>query len=587
MGNRCCGERGAKRSTAQLKLLEQAACKRRFQVPAPPIGAAGGTASFYALALEVGDPNAGQQWLGKDLQHAFDELEFYEAAAAFRGDPQWRLLDHMIEYVGVLQEFPVLWPNGLTISLDLLVLRSLIEGFQRPRLLDLKIGAKTSSANWKGKSALASWRQGMLDFLTNSSSEGLRLEGFMSPPDWLGSEDPLHDLGGSGVWSPVRLKRARRLALQRMPTSEVLTAFVDFRLEPGAAEPGAARLLPVEHGEAAALDVVWQVAQLLRACAELPVPQKWVGSSVAVTADAAGAPLRPAPGDSLSVKGNGQFARVHIFDWGRSELNTPDLHKAMLEEERQDRASYWDLYQAGIARLVWEAARVYWNSFCVPRWSTMRITVFDFDSHTQNDRLGVAKMALPADCGESGVVVLPLLTDEGKPALGRGGELATITVSLAYAQCPEPSRLAGIWRIQVVSAANLPAGDVSLTGKSSDPFAVVALLEDPADTKAACAAAHVRRAQARTSVVESTLDPTWGEVLEFAVARPTAEGAGLAALVEALATGGLGDRLAAALPPPQELGSADGEEGDCAAQAEFLQVLFTCWPTPKLEEFLK
>jgi len=307
-----------------------------------------------------------------------------------------------------------------------------------------------------------------------------------------------------------------------------------------------------------AAGLVRELGRILRACRELPVPQKWVGSSVALVAEAGAAAARPQSGAPASALGH-PF-RVVLFDWGRSELNTPASQEALSAEGRQDREEYWALYQVGLGRLYWEAARFYWNDYCAAEWSRMRITVYDYDSQTKDDLLGIAEVALPAGEGRE-ALKLPLQNEQGGPVKGKNGFAAEVKIEVSFATYPAPSRLRGAWRVRVCAATHLPAGDVGITASSSDPFAVVALLEPPG------ANGGGRRAQALTAVVAATLNPEWNEDFEFPVVQAEDTQvkaqddslAGEAALLAALGSGlgplGPGD-LPGLLPAPRELGSS-------------------------------
>lgn len=538
--------------------------------------------------MELADSSApADAWIGKDLNHAFDELGFYAAAKSLRDEVQWPLLDFMIEYGGALPDFPVRRDRDgeETRNLDLLVLRNITEGMLKPRLLDFKIGERTSAPNWMGKSSYRSLKQDVIDGHTNSATEGVRLEGFLNPPEWLLSEDPLQDVGGGSWWSCSSAKKAKRAKYQRMPTSDVLVALLDLRgcgdpadgLD-GDAQPLAAGLPDAELSEAALLHVVGELRAIYEACGEVPVPQKWIGSSIALALEAGIA----APGSSTSAPGGGRGVRVRTFDWGRSELNTPSAHKALPAEAQEDRALFWALYVAGAGRLLWEATRLYWNSFCVAAWGTLRVAVHDYDSQTANEFLGLAEVPLPAPArgGKACEVLeraLPLLSRSGAPVKGKGGRQSTVTLSARFVDPASPAstaRFRGGWRVRVESAANLPVGDFT----TSDAFAVVSVLEAAAAGAEAPGAGGGRRAQGRTAVVPSTLDPVWGEGLFFPVAHAPPPGeastdaAGEAALWSAVAPGRAPGDLGAMLPAPQVLGSVGGgEQHEEAALARFLE----------------
>jgi len=65
---------------------------------------------------------------------------------------------------------------------------------------------------------------------------------------------------------------------------------------------------------------------------QVPVPQKWLGSSVALLFDAGEAPER---GAALEAAASG--AGVYIFDWGRSELLSTEGYNKLEDAEKEDR----------------------------------------------------------------------------------------------------------------------------------------------------------------------------------------------------------------------------------------------------------
>jgi len=532
------------------KLMDESLCKRTFLKPCTPIGAAGGTADFFTLTPTDAD-NPGEEWLGKDLSRAFDELGFYSDVQKFRGKEKWELLNAMIEYAGVLKEYPCRFSDYDTQIVDLLVMRSMLESLQQARLLDIKVGAKTADANWKGKSRFGAWQQGVVDNVTNSVVEGVRLEGFMNPPAWVDSEDPLLDIGGSW-FGQTTYKRAKRVSFQRFTMAEVLHACFDLRQTLTTKSGNCNRRLSTKTGvwedalavseytEMVSLSVLRQLSEILRDCAKLPIPQKWIGSSVAIVLEVNCTPPRVketngastgASNDSVNTESTDEWVnrrtRVCLFDWGRSELNTPEMHEKLEAEDKENRAGFWTLYQDGISTLLFEATRHYYNRFCVEEWTKLELVVYDYDSQTSNDFLGRAELELPtmADASSSLDKTLDLKDSQGKPILGAGDTPSTVELSLKFTDFPAPSRMKGAWLIQLKSAKDLLAGDVGFFSSSSDPMAVITL----SDKKG-------RRMSARTSVVETNLEPTWEEVLEFPVAKTQAgaNDASDAALMQAM-----------------------------------------------------
>lgn len=578
MGAICSWERV--KTEKQERLIQKAQTTRTFREPARVIGRAGGTASLYKLETLDG-PTLHEDWLGKDLERAYDELEFYEIAKYLPQEICWSVTSHFIQYGGVLGNFPVGWSNGETRNKDLLVMRSLVEGFAGPRLLDLKIGAKTSDANWMGKSSLHSRKQDVIDRRTNSAVEGLRLEGFLNPPPWIDSEDPMQDL-----WfyptspSSKSGKKAKRLAFQRKSTSDILLAAIDLR-SAGASLSGSASggqkdaassrcLCASEYGELVILEIIRKLRSILGACLQIPVPQKWIGSSVAICLDASTALPRPDRGGSVTSVLDGR-CRIVLFDWGRSELNTPVNHASLQADVRQNRADFWALYLCGLCRLLWEASRIYWNTFCVAKWHTLRIKVWDYDSSNDNDFLGEASMSMPDAVGSfSGSLTL---TDAfQKPVIGADGQKSQVSLEISFHACPLPSRMQGLWNVRLLCAKHLKAADPTLISKrTSDPFAVV-MVEESTGCQ--------RKAQARSNTVIADLNPVWEESFEFPVVAGEdmtngTDGcslSGCAALCEALtlsiSPSGMADALSTSLSAPKELGRPATDDGQLVPPEE-------------------
>merc|ERR1719498_2062614 len=114
----------------------------------------------------------------------------------------------------------------------------------------------------------------------------------------------------------------------------------------------------MELAEIVCNEVVRRLVRLAIACRLLIVPQKWIGSSVALAFDAGQTPARSVPEADIR-----EAVKVHIFDWGRSELNSLETHEKLSAKDAKDRAKFWTFYTGGIDRLAFEAARLYHNRF--------------------------------------------------------------------------------------------------------------------------------------------------------------------------------------------------------------------------------
>lgn len=473
-----------------------------FVTPVERLGVSGGTAPFFALKLR--SPQAGQSasyWIGKDLSRATDEIGFYEQRMAMSKAGSHGMssaFGFMFDYAGVL-ECNEAGVDESTPRLQLLVLHNLRDGCRHLRMLDIKVGEKTAAAGWQGKSWFAAMKQSVVDGFTNSQAEGFRLEGFDGQPPSLKSMDPLIDIGGVEGKSKSLSKKAMRLMLQRMPAAEMFMLLMDVHQEPPDVEDVSITLTPSELSEIVMSHMVTRLVDLAVACRQVPAPQKWIGSSVALGFDSGYLPPRDASLEEVS-----KAVRVNIFDWGRSELNSLDRHTALSAEDQQDRLDFWKFYSGGIDRLAWEAARFHWHRFCnTTGWSLATLTVYDFDSSSANDYIGQVVIPLRPQPEST----MHLLDQGGVPVRGTRGaaESASITYSVAWREFPTGSRLRGAWRIHVRRAERLPGMDLSGT---SDPF--VSITVESSD--------GLRRTQQSSCVVARNLNPVWDETFEFPVA---------------------------------------------------------------------
>jgi len=343
----------------------------------------------------------------------------------------------------------------------------------------------------------------MGDFFTNSHVEGIRCEGFLSPPPALLSEDPLNDLRDVFLFNERFQERATRLALQRMETWSLLLMFFDFRKACEDTDIESC-LGSAEYTELAELAVVRKAAALLRACDAVPVPQKWVGSSIGVVADAGAAPPRDNPEIWID-----EHVSLKLFDWGRSELNTAADHALLTQQEIDDRQCFWKMYQESVGHFLWECSRLYWNNFCHQNWTSVKFNIYDFDSATENDFMGCAVL----DLVESEEVVWSTLQifNNGNVVCGEAGYESKVTIGVSYVKTPKPSRIQGVWRIHVKSAAYLPVLDPL---GSSDPFVIVSL------HRSVNGVIVLSQVSAQTCVISTNLNPEWNEIFEFATVWP-------------------------------------------------------------------
>lgn len=531
-----------------------------FETPVKRIGVSGGTAPFFKLVQKDG---GGTYWIGKDLSHAMDEVDFYEGIVKLRQQKQvtakqdtcgiMPLLPFMFEYSGVIsvpeagkEDEP---PRAL------LVMRNLFDGCKQLRMLDIKIGEKTACAGWQGKSRMRALKQSMLDGMTNSVQEGFRAEGFDGEPETLISMDPLMDVGGSEGKSKKTVKKARRLMLQRMPGAEMLRHLIDVHQIPRA--EGSELLLPSEYGEAVLWEIVRRMVGLSIACRRVDVPQKWLGSSVALGFDAGSLPSRTDSMEKIRER-----AKVYVFDWGRSELNSLEHHKQLTDADQADRREYWNLYCNSIDRLAWETVRCYRHRFCnVEEWESIELICYDFDSMTDNDFLGRAVL----DLKPMEPTAVTLLTNSNAPVRTGllGGTTAKLMVSIEpFRELPASSNLRGVWKITVESGEALPNSPAC-----PDPFVTII-------AKSKGGGPDLKFKQI-SCVKQNTREPVWSETFELPIMRK--DSVGLAgALNEALE--GLAAVDLTPMTPHEDVQDADELKAFCewkkhvdAAMAKTLQ----------------
>lgn len=502
-----------------------------FESPVKRLGVSGGTAAFFALQVrpvEGAPATPAGYFIGKDLCRAEDEVVFYEEILNC-GRQHGRggmgpILDFMFEYLGVL----TCNVEGDSHPKELLVLQNLRNGFECPRMLDVKVGQKTASSNWRGKSRLRALRQDMVDGHTNSACEGFRLEGFDNPPPTLDSCDPLLDVGRVGplgnipVGDKAKLrKKALRMMMQRMRAGEMFMHFLDVHHSAFNQATLDSEFCPTEASELMLHEIVLRLVALSIALRTSPVPQKWVGSSVALVFDTAKVFLRS---DERQCR---LCVRVNIFDWGRSEFNVAERHSTLKMKERSDREEFWRYYKGGIDRLSWEAARAYWNRFSnADAWGELTIAIYDFDALSANDFIGKLRVPFRETNGvvHSGLAgqdansLISAATNSAssirnfKSFLGRNKSQAsrasdnrpTISYSMTYERLPTGGRLSGLWRVCILEAKNLPACD---TWGTSDPFCVVSATSE--DGKQILT--H------QTNVIARDKNPRWNETFDFPV----------------------------------------------------------------------
>uniref|UniRef100_A0A7S4L090 C2 domain-containing protein n=1 Tax=Guillardia theta TaxID=55529 RepID=A0A7S4L090_GUITH len=477
------------------------------------MGVSGGTASLFEV-LDGKETKDGERsrWIGKDISHAVDEVGFYEKAQAMKDQPGWGVLSYTFESLGV-QDLPCTSSDGSEDlgTKKLLILHNLHHRMKKLRMQDVKIGKYTADADWMGKSKTAAFRNNIVDDITNSGKEGYRLEGFDSMPSSLETLDPSLEMGKTS--SPEKeKKKIRRLQFQRLSAEKFLNFLLDLAdVEERSIEVTLSR---EEFAEAVLRNILKQMSDLCRYFEQVPVPQKWIGSSVALGFDVFQLPTRDESGLREMIK-----VIVNIFDWGRSELLQESEFNALSQKDQQDRREFWSHYKAGIYRLYYELARIYQNRYTSTALQHLRIVVSDYDAMSNDDAIGECVISMKET---GGMIEVPLVT--GKKLLTVKGEQSKISVKIEKRTSPpvagKGSRFASGWLVTIGGINVIPNEDrmrgmLDSSVNHSDPFLIVEALEQADSSQ--------RVSFRRSRCIMNNDRPTWNEVFEFPEARSDAE----------------------------------------------------------------
>ena len=522
-----------------------------FESPAEGLSTSGGTAAFYKLKLTP-EGIAGVRsrelpsfrnrvidetyWIGKDLSHASDEKDFYLQVLQIRNEykaGQTQESRDLKEGIGLVEAFMFDYLGVLSTKttesdeiVHLLVMRNMRNHYDTFRMLDLKIGEKTAQAGWKGKSRMRAMKHHLMDGLSNSAAEGYRLAGFNGCPDVFDSMDPLLDImstesvgqtedensGWKTMWGSKignsQHKQAKRFMLNSLDGTGVFRYFYDLHTDGNPDVDPTQKYLPVEVEEIVAHELTKQLIELASACHKVIIPQKWIGSSVAVCYDSGYFPDRTSEVDVEQEIRSKVLCK--IFDWGRSELLAAKDFDAMTAEEQADRQHFWELYKKGIDRMSYNATRFYYNQFTkVTQYSDITIKCFDFDSMSNDDSIGKVVIKLPSPSDEAGLKTLMETTEYKLSGMAASIAGSKLYCSIKWEDLPESSRFQGVWKVTIQKATNLPAMDGVHVG-TSDPYCLVTGNSSVEDGQ------HFVQ---QTCVKTRTLNPEWNETICVPVAR--------------------------------------------------------------------
>eukprot|EP00929_Paragymnodinium_shiwhaense_P035121 TRINITY_DN19010_c0_g1_i1.p1 TRINITY_DN19010_c0_g1~~TRINITY_DN19010_c0_g1_i1.p1 ORF type:complete len:605 (+),score=124.40 TRINITY_DN19010_c0_g1_i1:77-1891(+) len=433
------------------------------------LGVSGGTAAFFAL--KYAGPKSGPSkdkygrsptyWIGKDLARAMDEVDFYEKIGTLDKQAYRLLHNWAFDYAGVLKKKCMLSKatlKGKTMEPDpreMLVLRNLRDGRSSTRLMDIKIGRETAVAGWHGKSWWRATKQRWLtDRVTMSDWAGFRLEGFDSPPECLRTQ-----LEGSPSGCCQKIsKKHRRLILQRQHASEFLGYFVDFCELRSQITDTRALLTPLEMSEATLYDAIRKMACMCGDAEAIPVPQMWIGSSLALICDGSRLLSRDktlemlrSKFDALTADPLNTIADVSIFDWGRSECVTQGDYDELAPKGQVSKESYkryWAQWRSGVLRVLFDAVQLYLSKFAIPLAApsqpSLFVEIWDYDTHDPSDLMATTRLPLEDTNGPMEVELDP----------------GTITLEIFSSPPPANSRLIRQWHVIVHNVCGLPSGDL-------------------------------------------------------------------------------------------------------------------------------
>jgi len=345
-----------------------------------PLGSAGGTAAFYKLELNLETiqtpgilPDA---FIGKDLAHASDEIEFYEKLHEISQDStKWKefMTDFCFFHAGVVElPITIATKSAATLSNErtILVLENMKSGMHSFRLLDIKMGYTTGVSGWKGKSSLHAWKNKKIDDNSNSRYEGSRLEGVVGAGHMFDSYVEAA-MQGDSFKSLLGEDRLKKFIMQNMSWSQIFPLIFDIRINDEMPFPHAERYM-----HRCLLDLYQKMCKFVAILYESSPQQQWIGSSIAIAFDAK--PI--AQTENRTV--------LKAFDWGRSAIETKEDYLNLSTSQKKERDRYWQEYFKGALNLSWELGRYAYNRATSPKWEAIYFELANF-STGEVPRLGL------------------------------------------------------------------------------------------------------------------------------------------------------------------------------------------------------
>ncbi len=263
---------------------------------------------------------------------------------------------------------------------------------------------------------------------------------------------------------------------------------------------------PTEVTEIISHEFMTQLIALSTACHKVEIPQKWIGSSVAVSVDADYFPRRSSENAEAEIRSK---VICKLFDWGRSELLTDSKYEDLSSHGRHDRERHWNLYKKGIDRLSYNASRFYYHHFTTTtKWKDVTLEVMDFDSMSSDSYIGKIVIPLPDVSNTEAIETLRELKTYKIKSVLASSFGSTLTCSIRWVEYPSNSRFVGVWRVAINQANDLPPMDAMRFVISSDPYVVVTANSSTG-----------QQFHQQTCIKARNRDPVWNETIDIPICR--------------------------------------------------------------------
>lgn len=168
----------------------------------------------------------------------------------------------------------------------------------------------------------------------------------------------------------VGSQKVNRMTLQRLSGMEFWRVFLELsRLD------GHSYRKNELYTRYVLLTFVVKLTKLVQNLCQIEYPQMWIGSSLGIgyemgaTEDA----VRCIDISAEDKEKRGLFVHrklpepfLKLFDWGRSEFNTAANHCRLSSGEKEMRIWQWRCYLQGLVRLLYQSARLFFASICLP-----------------------------------------------------------------------------------------------------------------------------------------------------------------------------------------------------------------------------